>query len=278
MAGASRPWLLGVAVAALVVVVGTARPARADSDFFERPTPDVSIYDVYPWLDGAIIVGSNAVTIGLYGFGDGLITRRCPCDSSRVNSFDRPTIGNHSNTAYNIGTATVGVSLLAPVALDLLDLRRFWPVFEDVTIYVEALSLSGAFDTVAKFAAQRPFPRTYASDPTLVDKGSDYRSFYSGHTTLTFTALSVASMTVGRRYHHWVLPWVATVLVGSSVAAEMVLAGWHFPTDTIVGAVAGTAIGVTVPILHFSDLPVRPTLGVTPRGDGPALSFVGTWR
>jgi membrane-associated phospholipid phosphatase len=268
-----------VGLAAAACVLAATGPSVAAPPDAESAQVSPSIYKISPWIDGAIIVGSNAVTVGLYAFGNGLITVKCPCDPSSVNSFDRKAIGNHSDLAYDIGTATVGLSLVAPVALDIWDLRRFRPVMEDVVVFGEALSLTGAFFTIAKFTTSRPFPRTYENnDPNLVNDERGYRSFYSGHTALTFTALSAASMTIARRYDHWVVPWVVTVLVGSSVAVEMVASGWHFPTDTIAGAAFGTVVGIAVPALHFADLPVRPTVTTTPNGDGPALALVGTWR
>ncbi len=266
--------LVGITAAALIALA--PRPAQAN--FFDKPDPGVSVYRVSPWIDGAVILGTNAVTIGLYAFGTGLIDQSCPCDSSSVNAFDRPTIGNHSDLAYVFATGTVWSAALVPVALDAWDLKRFQPWLEDVTVLAEALSISGAFATVAKFSVQRPYPRTYAGDVKLEHESSGYQSFYSGHTTLTFTSLSVASMTIGRRYHHWFLPWMVTVVAGSSVAAELVLSGWHFPTDTIVGAVVGTGVGIAVPALHFADLPVHPTVRVNPRRDGLSLSLVGTWN
>jgi len=265
---------VGITAAALIALA----PRPAEADFFAKPDPGVSVYRVSPWIDGAVILGSNAVTVGLYAFGTGLIDQSCPCDSSSVNGFDRPAIGNHSDLAYDLATATVWSAVLVPVALDAWDLQRLRPLLEDATVLAEALSISGAFVTVAKFSFQRPYPRTYAGDATLVHSSSGYKSFYSGHTTLAFTSLSVASMTIGRRYHQWALPWIVTAVVGSSVAVELVLSGWHFPTDTIAGALVGTGVGVAVPALHFADLSVSPTLSVNPRGDGLSLSFGGTWR
>jgi membrane-associated phospholipid phosphatase len=42
----------------------------------------------------------------------------------------------------------------------------------------------------------------------------------------------------------------AVIAGGGTTGLLRVLAGKHFPTDVIVGAVAGSAVGLTVPFLH----------------------------
>jgi membrane-associated phospholipid phosphatase len=102
----------------------------------------------------------------------------------------------------------------------------------------------------AKFTVQRPVPRVYSGAAAASDPGN-YRSFYSGHTSLAFTALSTASVTLNRRYGLTWQPWVATAIVGASVAMERVLAGYHFYSDVVVGAVAGTLTGIGVARFHL---------------------------
>lgn len=255
---------------ALLVV---SRPGLAEPP----QTRDVSVYEVSPWLDGAVIVGTNAVTLGLYEFGSSLIHPSCPCNPAQVNAFDRHTIGNHNDTAFGVATATVWASSVVPLVLDVWDLRALQPVLEDAIVLGEALSVTGAATTVTKYAIQRPFPRTFAGDPMLVGNSSGYRSFFSGHTAVTFSALGVASMTVGRRYDVHVLPWLITVAVGSVVGAGVVLGGWHFPTDVVVGALVGTGVGVAVPALHFTEMPVRPVVSAVP-GGGAIIGVAGALR
>jgi membrane-associated phospholipid phosphatase len=101
---------------------------------------------------------------------------------------------------------------------------------------------------------------------------------YSGHTTLAFTALSVSSVTIGERYGIKFWPWVATAVIGGSVAAERVAAGWHFPTDVIVGALAGTAVGIAVPVLHFKRLGIWPTSSLLAEGRGATFGLSGRWQ
>jgi membrane-associated phospholipid phosphatase len=242
--------------------------ARAASD---------SVYQVDPIVDGAIIGASVAATIGIYAFAAGSIDTRCPCDRNEVNAFDRFAVGYHSNTAAVLSELTAGAALLAPVALDWLAVRDLGVYAEDLTVYAQAIAVSGALTVIAKQLSQRPFPRTYAGDSTLVSSANGYRSFYSGHVALTFTALSAASFTINKRYGWTLVPWLVTGLVGASVAVERVAAGWHFPTDVVAGAVMGTAIGVLVPLVHLRRLAIAPTLTLLPGGQ-PALALAGRWK
>ncbi len=212
----------------------TPRLARADDS--------KSIYQVDPLVDGAIIGASVALTASLYLFAAGAIDVRCPCNPQEVNAFDRPTIGNDSEVAATISNLTAGLALLAPPVLDWFVLREPRPYLEDLTVYAEAIAVSGALSTVAKQIAQRPFPRTYAGDPSQLHTPNGYRSFYSGHVALVTAALSTAAFTIGERHGPALAAWLVMAGVSASVAAERVAAGWHFPTDVIVAAVAGTAV------------------------------------
>ncbi len=57
----------------------------------------------------------------------------------------------------------------------------------------------------------------------------------------------------------------ATFVVGVGEAAERIVAGRHYYSDNLAGAIVGTAIGITVPILHHRKTPsqvsVVPTTG-----------------
>jgi membrane-associated phospholipid phosphatase len=81
-------------------------------------------------------------------------------------------------------------------------------------------------------------------------------------------------MTATLRYDAGAWPWVATGLLGTSVAVERVLAGRHFYTDVIVGAVAGTVFGVTIPLLHRRG-DGAPRLTAVPVRGGVAVALVG---
>lgn len=210
-----------------------------------------SVYHVSPTVDGTIIGVTTLGSIVPLSLNSQLITPKCPCDVGEVNAFDRIAIGNDSQLAGVISDVSLGVAVLGPPLLDLVLLGSNQTYLEDMVVYAEVLSVSGAFVTTAKYTAQRPIPLVYTSqDPGLLKAPNSYASFYSGHTTLAFAALSAAAMTAHYRYHIDAVPWVIVTALGGSIAYERVAAGRHFPTDVIVGAVTGTLEGILIPYFH----------------------------
>jgi membrane-associated phospholipid phosphatase len=173
---------------------------------------------------------------------------------SRVNALDKLAIGQASQTAEvlsNVGT-TIGVGI--PFAVDWFDTRGEKKAFlEDAVVVAEALALNGALNTAVKYTVQRPLPETYAGVvPNRQGNPRGYRAFYSGHVSTLAAALAAASITVrmrhGRLPWHW--PWLVSSVLAVFVGLGRIFSGKHFPTDVLVGAPIGAAIGATVPLLH----------------------------
>lgn len=265
--GVRRAVWLGVVTA---LAGGWPAAARAAASSEDPP----AIYRVDLRIDAPVIVAGAAAGIIPYAFTSRLIHPTCPCAASAVNAFDRGTIGNSSDAADWISSATVALTLVAPPLADWLALRRGRIWLDDAVVYAESLSVNGALVTAVKYAVQRPVPRAY-TDPALAADPASYRSFYSGHAAFAFAALSVASVTADVRYGLTWQPWAITVAVGGSVAAEKVLAGYHFPTDVIAGAAAGTAVGVAVALLHLRSRGLRLSAFRPPLGEGAGLALAG---
>lgn len=212
----------------------------------------VSVYQVDPKIDGAVIGLAAAANLLPTIFAGDLITRRCPpCDPGEVNAFDRGAIGNHDAFSDVTSHITVGFAMIGPVVANAYDLGLTQPFWEDFVVFSQTLLVTGALVTAAKYITQRPLPVVYSGhDPSLLDAPGGYRSFFSGHTATAFAALSAASMTLHYRHQAGAWPWIVTAVLGTSVAVERVLAGRHFPSDVIVGAVVGTGIGILIPWLH----------------------------
>jgi membrane-associated phospholipid phosphatase len=236
-----------------------------------RDAAPPSVYRLHPLDPLVIALGAAAIWIP-YGYEDSIIDMRCPCDPNEIPEWERFAIHEHSDAADTASTATLGVALVLPPLAELLAIGWGRPWLEDVVVLSETLFVSGGLVTLVKYATQRPIPRAYAGDPAYLRKPGSYRSFYSGHTTLTFSAVTAAAFTARLRWGERVWPWILAGAIGTSVAIERVAAGQHFPSDVIVGAAVGAAVGFLVPFLHVR---ADRALALVPARGGVALA--GTW-
>ena len=233
-----------------------------------------SVYQVSVNRDIAVTLGASVATLLSYLYADRLITPRCPCDPQEVNAFDRGAIGNTNATARTLSDLTAAAAVGVPLVLDAIDLKQGAALVDDAIVFAQTLATNSLLVGVTKIIVHRPLPRTYAGDSVLIAKPEGYRSFYSGHTSLVFAALSASAMTIHLRYGAKTWPWVVTAVVGSSVAIERVADGRHFPTDVMVGAIIGTTVGIVVPRLHALKKPHFPAPTVTPiRGGGAGVGM-----
>lgn len=242
-------------LAPMLALLIAAAPGEQVS--LEAPrTPARVVYQLRLGVDAPVIAASAlAITVPTL-LASEIIHRRCPCDPSEINGLDRGAVGNHSAFADVTSDVTAVLAMAGPPFLDLLDLGAGEAFYADAAVFAETLLVNGALVEIAKYAVQRPLPRTYAGDPSLINSAGGYRSFYSGHASTVFAALTASAMTLRFRYGEHIWPWAIAGVVGTSVGVERVAAGRHFPTDVIVGAAVGTAVGVLVPWLHKRASPV----------------------
>ncbi len=250
----------------------------------DEPPPaevDPSVYHVGK-LDLGLTAFAIAAAVVPNQIPTRLIRETCAapgsCPAASVNPFDRVALDLHSQLAGVTSDVTVALSVAVPAVADGLRLGFSPALREDLTVLTETLAVNAALVTGVKYLVQRPLPVTYARLYDLPNQAQGYRSFYSGHTSTAVAALTASAWTLQFRDGPQAWPWVVTGVVGASVAAERVLAGRHFPSDVLVGAAAGFAVGTAIPWLH-----VRRPLGtrsvadlrLVPAGEGLALG--GSW-
>ena len=196
------------------------------------------------------------------------------CDAGTVNAFDRPAAGAYRPGWRVVSDATViawGLGAATTLAL----VEGLPTSLHDTTVVLESVMVANALAVMTNFAVGRPRPLAYgdAAPEEARVSGHAAMSFLSGHTANAFAA-TVATFQVLRRVARPALAWAALgvgIGVSSFIGVARVLAGDHFPTDVIAGAVVGAAIGWVVPALHRA--PVRPA-PVAFQG-GAALTLTG---
>lgn len=172
-----------------------------------------------------------------------------------VNSFDRRFIGPlHPDHAGDILLA--GSYLLPLTFLTVDDTRKdFWDLG---LMYGEVLLINAGINGIVKGTVIRIRPYTYDENTPNENKTDvDARvSFYSGHTSFTASACFFTA----RVFSEYLTDNTAKVLIWSAAAIYPAVSGvlrvnahTHFPTDVIVGYIAGAAIGYLIPELHKSN-------------------------
>jgi membrane-associated phospholipid phosphatase len=171
-----------------------------------------------------------------------------------INQFDRSAAYNYSKSASNTSDVMAVIALAAPAAL-LTDqsIRKDWKTI--TLMYLETYGWSRSVNELAKASVRRIRPFVYNPDAPLDRKLSSgsRKSFFSEHSSETF-ASAVFISTVYSDYNpnsEWKpYIWAGSLLTASVVGYLRYEAGAHFPTDILVGAIVGSAIGYTIPWMH----------------------------
>ncbi|MET0794809.1 MAG: phosphatase PAP2 family protein [Polyangiaceae bacterium] len=163
----------------------------------------------------------------------------------------------------------VGLSLAVtwPFAADALTAAWWYRGSRDVAqemalIDLETLAISGALQgaTNVFVSRERPYGRNCGSDQLPSDaidcaNSGHYRSFFSGHSSFSFTS---AALICVHHFEHELLgaPWDAISCAGgyavaTTTATFRVVADMHYATDVLTGALMGTLVGYGVPLLHY---------------------------
>ena len=227
--------------------------------FTARAADNGSPYELYWPVDAPVAGGSAALWLGSELYLGSLVDPSCPCDERGINAFDRPFAGRYSHGAAIASDVVLASALALPFALDAIDVSRAgapWSGYgTDAVVIGEAIAVNALFTQVVKIATARPRPLVYGlapGDPEL-QAARNYTSFYSGHTSFSFAAGMSYASTYALRHPND--PWRfgvygAAAAFGTAAGVLRVAAGKHYPSDVIVGAAVGTAIGLLVPWLH----------------------------
>lgn len=226
-----------------------------------------------------------------------------------IGDMDRTAIGNWDPSLDKASDVLLVASFVTPFLFNSID-HAIWGkdraqlgrwIWSDVLIVLEAVAFAGAITNVAKwaFARYRPFNYIGIHDTARYDaiqqdeelrsslqeemeKQNAALSFWSGHTTLAFAALCAsATLLTSKHLNDHPAPlfalWGGTIAAGIAVAALRVESGMHFPSDVIVGALMGSAIGIAIPALHRNR--ALAPVAVTPLTlrEGGGLAFTAVW-
>ena len=229
----------------VVLCLLSASPARA------QDVPDG--INVNPWvalaITGVAIGGTIALTQIPVPYDDTVVR-----PVSEMLGFDLAVRGRISSHASSISNATlIGALTLPMIAHISLGTDG---AGDSMLTYAEVLSSTILFNTAVKRLARRARPYTFNEEVLARRRGEDnFLSFYSGHSAASFAAATTAGMTFAMRtevIETRALVWAAGLSLASATAVFRVRAGSHYPTDVLIGALAGILVGGFFPLINYT--------------------------
>lgn len=217
------------------------------------------------------------LTVGLVFAGVRFIQTRTAycaplCNRDDLNPLDRTTAGRWSPSwllASNVGLIATSVGAVALLS----DHEGALNALNDTLVIAESALSATAAASIMTIAAGRPRPFMYSEAAPLSERNSTdaANSFLSSHAAVSF-AIATSTFVAARRLHpRSRLPYaVLGVGLGSAafVATSRVLAGQHFITDALGGALVGSSVGVLISSLHGSPVSIVPVTGEHQHGLG----------
>lgn len=172
--------------------------------------------------------------------------------------FDRPATKQDASKwldAHNTSDLLLNSTVALPAILGFdRNIRKDW--FDVLLLYGQSHAVSSDLYILNSALVSRARPFNYNADVPIEEKiaNESRNSWFSGHVSSTATA-SFFMAKVYSDYHpglgnkkYWL--FTAALIPPSLVGFYRFKAMKHFPTDIMVGVVAGAATGILIPHIH----------------------------
>lgn len=192
-------------------------------------------------------------------------------DYSNNSIFDIPFFDNinteYRDTYADISDVLIGIQLLSPLAYSFSD--TYNDQMETIgKMYYQTMSINYGLNATTKAIIARSRPLSYdenTSEDMLLDPDTRF-SFYSGHSSTAFASAVFSSIMLSE------MPQTTLRDIGiglnlanaTAIAALRVLAGKHFLSDVVVGALIGSGIAYLITEVHRVDSPNDSPQELTP--------------
>jgi membrane-associated phospholipid phosphatase len=204
-----------------------------------------------------ILAGTFVAAVATKGFPAGSEVGTTAVNSrEKVPAFDRGATYRWSPAANAASDVGFLLSATAPLTL-LFDGESCVDRGVTATLYAETMLSTTVINMAVKEITQRARPFTYNENREIPESSraspDAHRSFYSGHTSMSFAGSMFLGELFAKQYPHSQYKNAMRVLplsIAAGVGSLRYFAGKHFPSDILVGAITGTLIGYAVPKLH----------------------------
>ncbi len=229
--------------------------------------------------DGIILGGSIVVSFAAAALDDTLHALTpaefSALDKNSINIVDRWATNFASPQISKASDYLIAACIAAPIGLLFTD-SKIGNDWQTVSImYVETALLATFLPSFGKGPVNRTRPYLYNPNAPLELKQDveARRSFFSGHTTWAFASMTFLATVYSDFYpnsEYKSAVWIASMSAASAVGLMRIFSGAHFPTDVLVGAAVGGAVGYGIPALHKIK---SSSVGIIPSPNSSGMQF-----
>ncbi len=245
------------------------------------------IYKLSPAVDIPII--AIGTTWSLYAFTKIYIktppteTEVLALNKNNVNAFDRNGIYPYSYKMDKQSYYPFYAAIALPFIVFSLDKKMRKNYARLMYLYWEAYSITGLCGTAATYFVNRYRPYEYTSETSMDKRTNSWalNSFYSGHSQVVAVSTFFCAKVLADYYPESKMKWVyygAAAAATGYVSYLRLKSGEHFPTDLIVGSLAGALTGILVPQFHKRPLIKNTAISLTPYMNGAVYGVVFNYR
>jgi membrane-associated phospholipid phosphatase len=179
---------------------------------------------------------------------------------------DLASRGRFSEAASSRSDVTLWLSNFGPV-LAHVGLGSGDSLANAMTAYFEVFAAQYSLNVLVKHVVARPRPYTHHKSARVggfrrrQGTSEPFLSFYSGHAGMAFASGTSGAFLYGvRSSDAWSRRalWGAEMAFAGATASQRLIAGRHYLSDVVAGALIGGSLGVGIPLLHGYEPPEDP--------------------
>ncbi|HRP02067.1 MAG TPA: phosphatase PAP2 family protein [Candidatus Kapabacteria bacterium] len=176
---------------------------------------------------------------------------------SDINIIDKTFMNGYNPNYALLSDALLMANIVSPTIINYSQFTNSW---ELPLAYGETIATSFALTYIVKYLVERPRPFNYYKNTpeNLLNNYDSQLSFFSGHSSISFSA-AVFNSLIYEKYNPYSrykgLIWSVSLLSATTTATLRVLAGKHFLSDVIIGAIVGSLISYG--IIELNSLEVK---------------------
>jgi len=244
-----------------------------------------AVFKLNPGVDIPVTIGTAAWSVymmtKIYNKGGSTEAQILSLNRNDINPLDRWAIYPYNSSIDKMSYIPFYASISLPMAFFLTGNEMRSDYLELTFLYFETLSITGFAGFSAVYFDNKYRPYAYDAGTSMSERMGQgaKNSFYAGHVEVIATSTFFMSQVYASYYPDSKVKWLFYGLSGVATAGMgymRIKAGDHFPSDVLVGGVAGTLSGLLVPYFHNHRIFKSTNISLSPFSNGSAngLSMV----